>query len=242
LECKVRKSKLQYRKVKTALIIPTYNEAQNIGKLIRALKLLKINLKIIVVDDASPDGTGKAVSGNPGVVLIPRRGKLGLGSAYKEGFKYAFKHGYKVVATMDADFSHDPKFLPKMISEIKNCDMVIGSRYVCGGSIIGFNLWRKLVSRSAQFLSMALLGLKIKDSTSGYRVYKSKVLIKIGYAAILSQGYSYLLESLYLARKHGFHIYEVPIVFKNRRQGLSKISSSEILKALSTVIRLKIQK
>lgn len=225
--------------MKTALIIPTYNEALNISKLIRGLKRLKINLKIIVVDDASPDGTGKVVSHTPGVVLISRKGKLGLGSAYIEGFKYAFGHGYETVATMDADFSHNPKFLAKMIAEIKNCDMVIGSRYVRGGRIIGFNFARKLISSSAQFISRRLLNLNVKDATSGYRVYRKCVLIKIGYASILSQGYSYLLESLFLARKYGFEVHEVPIVFKNRKLGLSKISSSEIIKALFTVIRLK---
>jgi glycosyltransferase involved in cell wall biosynthesis len=224
--------------VKTALIIPTYNEVENIGRLIRALKRLKINLKIIVVDDASPDGTGKIVSKIPGVVLISRRGKLGLGSAYKEGFKYAFSHGYDVVGTMDADFSHDPKFLPAMITELKNCDMVIGSRYINGGSIIGFNFVRKFISGSAQFAARSILGLKVKDATSGYRIYKKEVLIRIKYYSILSQGYSYLIESLFLATKSGFKIGEVPIIFKNRRLGSSKISSAEILKALFTVVRL----
>jgi dolichol-phosphate mannosyltransferase len=220
--------------VKTALIIPTYNEALNISKLIRALKLLKADLKIIVVDDASPDGTGKIVSKIADVVLISRKGKLGLGSAYKEGFKYAFSHGYDVVGTMDADFSHDPKFIPKMITKIKDHDLVIGSRYVKGGNIIGFNFVRKLISGSAQFAARSILGLKVKDATSGYRIYKKKVLVKIR-----SQGYSYLIESLFLATKSGFKTGEVPIVFKNRRFGSSKISSAEIFKALNTVFRLK---
>ena len=227
--------------MKIALIIPTYNEAENIKKLISALESLKINLKIIVVDDASPDGTGKIASSFPNVVLISRKEKLGLGSAYKAGFKYAFSHGYNIVATMDADFSHHPKFLPEMIAKIKDYDMVIGSRYVPGGNIIGFNFWRKLISGSAQFFSRKLLRLKIKDATSGYRVYKKSVLVKIGYSSILSHGYSYLLESLYLAHKYGLNIYEVAIVFENRKLGKSKISSAEILKALTTVIRLKIQ-
>jgi len=225
--------------VKTVLIIPTYNEALNIGKLIRALKLLKADLKIIVVDDASPDGTGKIVSKIADVVLISRKRKLGLGSAYKEGFKYAFSHGYDVVGTMDADFSHDPKFLPKMITKIKDHDLVIGSRYVKGGNIIGFNFVRKLISGSAQFAARSILGLKVKDATSGYRIYKKKVLVRIKFDSILSQGYSYLIESLFLATKSGFKIGEVPIVFKNRRLGSSKISSAEIFKALNTVIRLK---
>jgi glycosyltransferase involved in cell wall biosynthesis len=225
--------------MKIALIIPTYNEASNIGKLIQTLKGLKLDVKIVVVDDASPDGTSGLVSKIPDVALISRKGKMGLGSAYKEGFKYALAHGYDVVGTMDADFSHDPKFLPEMVAKIKNCDMVIGSRYIAGGKIIGFNFWRKLISGSAQFAARFILGLKTKDATSGYRVYKSKVLIKIGYASILSQGYSYLLESLYLAHKQGFIAYEVPIVFKNRKFGRSKISSSEIIKALFTVFTLK---
>lgn len=227
--------------MKIALIIPTYNEAENIRSLIHAINRLKINLKIIIVDDASPDGTGKIVSSFPDVVLISRKGKLGLGSAYKAGFKYAFLHGYNIVATMDADLSHDPKFFLGMAAKIKDYDLVIGSRYVPGGNIIGFNYWRKLISGSAQFFSRTVLGLKIKDSTSGYRVYKKSVLDKIGYSSILSHGYSYLLESIYLAHKYGFSIYEVPIVFKNRKLGKSKISSAEILRALSTVIRLKTQ-
>jgi dolichol-phosphate mannosyltransferase len=225
--------------MKAALIIPTYNEAANINKLIRDLKHLKIGLKIIVVDDASPDGTGKMVSKIPDVVLISRQGKLGLGSAYKEGFKYAFKYGYDVVITMDADFSHDPKYLPGMLTAIKDSDMVIGSRYVPGGEIIGFNFWRKLISGSAQFMSRTLLGLTTKDATSGYRVYKSKVLKDIGYDSIFSQGYSYLIESLYLISGKEYRVCEVPIVFKIRRLGKSKVSSSEILKALFTVVRLK---
>jgi glycosyltransferase involved in cell wall biosynthesis len=225
--------------MKIALVIPTYNEAENIVNLIRGIELQNLNLKIIVIDDASPDGTGSLVSKIPGVVLISRKGKMGLGSAYKEGFKYAFGKGYDAIGTMDADFSHDPKFLPEMVAAIKNCDMVIGSRYVSGGKIIGFNIWRKIISSSAQFAARAVLGLKIKDATSGYRLYKKEVLIKIGYASILSQGYSYLLESLYLALKHGFNVHEVPIVFNNRRLGSSKISGSEIVKALFTVARLK---
>ena len=225
--------------MRTALIIPTYNEASNIGKLIRTLKSLKLNIKIVVVDDGSPDGTSEIVSEISDVALISRKGKLGLGSAYKEGFKYALKRGCDVVGTMDADFSHDPKFLPAMLAKIKNCDMVIGSRYVKGGNIIGFNFGRKLISGAAQFMSRTFLGLNVKDATSGYRIYKSKVLAKIEYASISSQGYSYLIESLFLANRCGFDIREVPIVFKNRRFGSSKISGAEIIKALFTVIRLK---
>jgi glycosyltransferase involved in cell wall biosynthesis len=225
--------------MKIALIIPTYNEASNIGNLIKTLKRLKINIKIIVVDDASPDGTESIVSKIPGVVLISRKGKIGLGSAYKEGFKYALKNGYEVVATMDADFSHEPKYLPGMLAGIKNCDMVIGSRYIRGGWIIGFNIWRKLISRSAQFFSKFILGIKINDSTSGYRVYRSGILKNIRYNLISSQGYSYLLESLFFISGKGYSIHEIPIVFKTRQSGKSKISSTEILKALFTVIRLK---
>ncbi len=226
-------------KMKIALIIPTYNEAENIVNLIRGVKLRNLNLKIIVVDDASPDGTGKKVSKFPEVILISRKGKLGLGSAYKEGFKYALRQGYDVIGTMDADFSHDPKFLPEMVTAIKRCDMVIGSRYVKGGNIVGFNFWRKLISGSAQFMSRKLLGINVKDATSGFRLYKKDVLITTGYASIKSQGYSFLIESLFLSLKHGFNVCEVPIVFENRRLGTSKISGSEIIKALFTVVRLK---
>lgn len=225
--------------MKIALVIPTYNEAENIINLIRAIKSQKLNIKIIVVDDASPDGTGKLVSKIPDVVLISRKSKLGLGSAYKEGFKYALSHGYEAVGSMDADFSHNPKFLSEMVAELGSCDMVIGSRYISGGKIIGFNIWRKTISGSAQFAARTILGLNLKDATSGFRIYKSQVLTKIGYYLIFSQGYSYLLESLYLVRKYGFKVHEIPIVFENRRLGSSKISGMEIVKALFTVARLK---
>lgn len=225
--------------MKSALIIPTYNEAETIVNLTQSIKKQKLNLKIIVVDDASPDGTGKKVSGIPGVVLISRKCKLGLGSAYKVGFEYAFSHGCDVVGTMDADFSHDPKFLPDMVAKIGKFDMVIGSRYAKGGDIIGFNFIRKLISGSAQFAARSVLGIKAKDASSGYRLYKRNVLEGIGYDSIFSQGYSYLLESLFLANRYGFKVCEVPIVFVNRRLGKSKISGGEIVKALFTVVRLK---
>ncbi len=228
----------------TAIIIPTYNEKENIEKLVG--KIIGLNIagaKIIIVDDNSPDGTGeianrlaKKIKGK--VVVIHRAYKLGLGSAYKAGFKKAFKNGFDAVITMDADLSHDPKVIPAMLAKLKKCDMVIGSRYVPGGKIIGFGIDRTLLSSLAQMINKYLLGIGVSDSTSGFRAYRVKSLKKIKPFKIKSEGYSYLIEAAYKFQEKGFAIGEVPIVFTVRRLGKSKISQMEIVKALKTVVRL----
>jgi glycosyltransferase involved in cell wall biosynthesis len=228
----------------TAIIVPTYNEKENIEKLVGKIIGLKINkTKIIIVDDNSPDGTGEiadrlAKKYKGKIIVIHRACKLGLGSAYKAGFEKVFSDGYNFVVTMDADLSHNPKVIPNMLTKLKKFDMVIGSRYVPGGKIIGFGIGRTLLSSLAQMINKRLLGINISDSTSGFRAYRVKSLKKIKPFEIKSEGYSYLIEAIYKLQNMGFTIGEVPIVFTVRRLGKSKISQMEIFKAIKTVARL----
>ncbi len=242
--------------MKVAVIIPTYNEKENIRELVSRILKLKISgstpstmlrtssLTIIIVDDNSPDGTGRIVDNiarkNKRVYCIHRKAKLGLGTAYIAGYKKAFEIKADVIITMDADLSHTPEKIPQMLSKIPEVDVVIGSRHINGGRIIGFDWFRTLLSASAQAFARYWLGLPTHDSTSGFRAYKAKVLKDIKPETIRSQGYSFLIEAIYRAHKNGFKIAEVPITFEVRRKGKSKLSEKEIYRALETVIRLKI--
>src|SRR3989344_1176708 len=231
--------------MKTVIIIPTYNEAENIKVLVeRIIGLGLNNSKIIVIDDSSPDGTGEIAESlsekfKGKIDVIHRARKLGLGSAYKEGFKTALKEGAQTIITMDADLSHDPNAIPSMLGELKDNDLVIGSRYVSGGGIVGFPLWRLALSSIAQALCRFFLGILVSDSTTAFRAYKAKVIKSIKPDSIKSEGYSFLIEVVFRIQKHGFKICEIPIIFKAREKGKSKVSQSEILKALFTVFRLK---
>jgi len=236
---------------KAFIIIPTYNEKDNIKKLVKSvlnLRIPDVEQGVIIVDDNSPDGTGAAVANlklkmkNLKLFLLRRPKKLGLGTAYIAGFKKALSDGADFVITMDADFSHNPKDIPKLIKEIDGYDLVFGSRYVKGGGITGWTLDRHILSRLGNFGAKVLLGLKIKDCTTGFRCYKKEVLKKIDFANIKSDGYSYLVEMAFLAQKSGFKIGEVPIVFQNRILGASKISRKEIFKAIQTVLRLGLKR
>ncbi|MBU0569910.1 polyprenol monophosphomannose synthase [Patescibacteria group bacterium] len=231
----------------TAIIIPTYNEKENIEKLVGKIIGLEIaGAKIIIVDDNSPDGTGEiadklAKKYKGKIIVLHRACKLGLGSAYKAGFKKAFSDGFDCVVTMDADLSHNPATIPAMLIKLKKCDMVIGSRYVPGGKIIGFGIDRTLLSSLAQMINRTLLNINVSDSTSGFRAYRTESLKKIKPFEIKSEGYSYLIEAAYKLQNKGFSIGEVPIVFTVRRLGKSKISQMEIFKALKTVVRLRLE-
>lgn len=231
--------------LKIVIVIPTYNEAENIEVLLE--KILALGLsdsKIIIIDDSSPDGTGKIVESlskksSSKVVVIQRKSKLGLGSAYKEGFKKALRQNASVILTMDADLSHDPNTIPGMLGELKESDLVIGSRYVEGGGIVGFPLWRLALSSIAQALCRFFLGIKVADSTTAFRAYKAKVIKSIKPDTIKSEGYSFLIEVVFRTQRAGFKIKEVPIIFKARELGKSKVSQSEIFKAFLTVLRLR---
>jgi dolichol-phosphate mannosyltransferase len=227
----------------TAAIVPTYNEMENIGRLALEILSLSVPIDVIVVDDNSPDGTGliadQLAARHPQIHVIHREGKLGLGTAYIAGFRYALAHGYSRIMTMDADFSHPPSRIPAMVEKARSdADVVIGSRYVRGGGTRGCTLPRKVLSWGANAFAKSFLGLQAMDCTAGFRCYRREVLESIDLDSILSNGYSFLIEMLYRCQRQGYRVSEVPILFENRRLGSSKISNQEITKALLTVLRL----
>ncbi len=224
-----------------ALVIPTYNERDNLPLLVEAIMALPVAMRIIVVDDHSPDGTGALADGlaAQGVLeVIHRPGKLGLGTAYAAGFRRALVAGADPILTMDADFSHDPKYVPVLLGLSRQYDLVIGSRYVAGGGVRHWGASRRLLSWGANCLARHLIGLRARDCTAGFRCYRRAVLEAIDLEAIRANGYSYLLEMLFHCQRLGFRIGETPIVFVDRCRGKSKISRREIAKAVKTLARL----
>ncbi len=230
-------------KLKTLIIIPTYNERENIKKIIPEIKKIDKNFHILVVDDASKDGTAAVVKKLAGkdktITLIKRDGKYGLGTAYVEGFKYALKHKYDYIFEMDADFSHDPKYLKDFIYHIKKYDLVIGSRYLNGVSVVNWPLRRLMLSKFATFYVRAITGLPLTDATSGFKCYKRKVLQEIDLDKIHSDGYAFQIEMHYKAWKKGFKIKEIPIIFVDRNAGSSKMSKDIVCEAIWVVWKLK---
>lgn len=228
----------------TIVIVPTYNEADNIDELIEQLLALPHNLGVLVVDDNSPDGTGDLVeqwaNRCPNRVHILRRaGKLGLGTAYIAGFRKAlYDLNAKFIMTMDADFSHHPRYIPSMIALSERKHVVIGSRYVPGGQAPNWPWHRLALSRIANMVTHLLLGLEARDTTAGFRFYHRPVLESIDLDSIFSSGYSFLVEMLFLCQQAGWQIGEVPITFEDRRKGTTKISRNEIFKGQLTVFRL----
>ena len=231
-------------KLDTFVIIPTYNEVENIEALVSEVLDLPVEIGVIVVDDNSPDGTGdvadKLAQVHPGRVhVIHRSGKLGLGTAYVAGFKLALDElGASRVMTMDADFSHLPGYIPAMIALSEERHIVIGSRYVPGGGTARWPLWRQIMSWGANAFARLALGLHAHDATAGFRLYHRQVLDTVPPESILSSGYSFLVEMLFDCERQGFQVGEVPIIFEDRRQGTSKISSNEVTLAMRTVFRL----
>lgn len=228
----------------TVVIVPTYNEADNIDELISQLLALPVDLGVLVVDDNSPDGTGamvdKWIESHPDrVFAVHRSGKLGLGTAYIAGFNQAINElQAERVMTMDADFSHNPRYIPSMIDLSEQNDVVIGSRYVAGGGARNCTWKRIWLSKVANFIARSLLGLRASDTTAGFRLYHRRVLQSIPLDQIFSSGYSFLVEMLFMCQRRGWDIGEVPIVFEDRRKGTTKISRNEVFKAQYTVFRL----
>ena len=214
------------------VILPTYNEAENVVVLSGRVLGQDSRIEVLVVDDASPDGTGDLVdqarSSEPRLHLLRRPGKLGLGSAYLAGFRYGLEHGFDFIFTMDCDFSHDPVYLPGLIELLARHDMVIGSRYVPGGGIRNWPWPRRLLSRFANFYARTLLRVPVRDCTAGFRGYRREALEAVDPFAIRSSGYSFLEEMAWRINRYGFSIAEFPIVFEQRNAGVSKIESSEI--------------
>jgi len=226
----------------SVVIIPTYNESENIEKLSNGILALKKDVSVIIVDDNSPDGTGliadRLAGADSAIKVIHRQGKLGLGTAYIAGFKYALKENFEYILTMDADFSHDPERIPQLIDEAKRCDVVIGSRYIKGGDTVNWSIYRRMLSKTANMVTKFMLRLKPNDCTSGFRCYNRNVLESLKLDTLFSSGYSFLVEVLYEAQSMGYRIGEVPIIFNDRKRGKSKISKKEIFKGAYTIFRL----
>lgn len=232
--------------MRVLVIIPTYNERENIEALIRALLDLPLPLEVMVVDDHSPDGTGELVEGmaaeDPRIHVIHRPAKLGLGTAYVAGFRFGLARGYERILTMDADFSHDPAYVPALVARSQEADLVIGSRYTVGGEVVDSPWYRRLLSRGANTFARAMLGLTPRDVTAGFRCYRPEVLHRVRPETIRAEGYAFLIEITYRVQRAGFRIAEVPIRFRDRRYGRSKISRREIWRALQTVLRLSMDR
>jgi dolichol-phosphate mannosyltransferase len=228
--------------MKSTVIVPTYNERENIVLLVPELLALPVGVNVLVVDDNSPDSTGliadEMSAKNSRVSVIHRPGKLGLGTAYIAGFKQALAAGSERILTMDADYSHHPRYIPAMIERSQMVDLVIGSRYVRGGGAVDSPAMRRLLSYGANAFAKIMLGLDAMDCTAGFRCYRREVLESIDLDSIFSNGYSFLIEMLYQVQRRGWKVAEVPIQFMDRRLGASKISRNEINRALYTVLRL----
>ncbi|RME49683.1 MAG: polyprenol monophosphomannose synthase [Deltaproteobacteria bacterium] len=229
--------------MKTLIILPTYNEAGNIEPLIQQILGRTEGTEIVVVDDNSPDETGRIVeeiaAGEPRVHLLRRPEKLGLGTAYIAGFRFGLDRDFDAFVTMDADFSHDPRFLPPLIAGIEAYDIMIGSRYIPGGGIANWELYRRLLSRGANLFARMMLALQTRDCTSGMRCYRREVIESLDLSSIRSNGYSFLEEILYRCVQAGYRVGETPILFTDRRVGQSKISRGEIWRAIVTIFRLR---
>lgn len=228
------------------VIIPTYNEKDNITALVEKILALDDNIRVIIVDDNSPDGTGRIAEeireNTPRIDVIHRSGKLGLGTAYIAGFKKALAEGADRIITMDADFSHDPAYIPDLIALADQFDVTIGSRYVPGGGTRNWGWKRRFISWGANTFARIMLGLHANDCTAGFRCYRREVLLDIDLERFISDGYSFLIEMLFKCQQRGHSVGEVPIVFVNRALGYSKISQREIYKAMYTVMRLALRR
>jgi dolichol-phosphate mannosyltransferase len=221
------------------VIVPTYNELENMKQLLPTLLSLSEAFDVLVVDDSSPDKTGEFVAEfsqkNPRIHLLSRGPKSGLGKAYIAGFKWGLEKNYDVLVEMDADFSHRPEDLVKILQALNSEDVVIGSRYVPGGETVNWGLIRKLISRGGGVYSRLILGYPVQDWTGGFNGWKAQVLKDIGLDTIQSNGYSFQIELKYKAQKCGYKVKEVPIVFEDRRVGQSKMSLKIVLEAFYKV-------
>ncbi len=231
--------------MKLLVVIPTYNEIENIGKIIpEVMNVIPADGGIIIVDDGSPDGTAECVKEYLGkyegrLNILERTQKNGLADAYITGFKWGFEHGYDVLCEMDADFSHKPEYLPIMWNEIQTHDVVIGSRNVKGGAVKGWSVLRNFISKGGSLYSRVVLGCSIKDLTGGFNMWRKTALDAIGMNTIVSRGYSFQIEMKYKAYRAGCNIKEIPIVFPDRIAGKSKMSGGIFTEALKAVWKIR---
>jgi dolichol-phosphate mannosyltransferase len=226
------------------LVLPTYNEAENVEPMVRAARAqLRPGDRILVVDDNSPDGTGaiadRLAAELDGVEVLHRAAKQGLGRAYLAGFERALAGGAELVLEMDSDFSHDPADLPRLIAAADDADLVLGSRYVKGGSVTDWGLLRKLVSRGGSWYARVVLGVEVRDLTGGFKCFRRSVLESLDLTSVHADGYGFQIELTYRAVKAGFKIVEIPIVFRDRRVGESKMNARIALEAVWKVPALR---
>ncbi len=233
--------------MKTLIISPTYNESENIAELIRKVNEINREYHLLIVDDNSPDGTGDIVEELQhrlfsNVYLERRPGKAGLGTAYKFGFKWALERDYDIIVQMDADGSHEVNAIPDMIEELEKKDLIIGSRYIQGVSVVNWPIRRLMLSYGANLYSRIITGLPVKDATGGFKAWKREVLASIDIDSVRSQGYSFQIEMNFRAWLKGFSIGEYPIIFIDRTVGESKMSKAIMIEAIFMVWRLRIWK
>ncbi len=231
--------------METLIIIPTYNERENIGEMLARLLALPAGLDVLVVDDRSPDGTADIVrqwcGREPRVHLLERPGKLGLGSAYRDGFRYALEHGASYVFEMDADFSHDPAAIPLFLEAARDADLVLGSRYLNGKvTVVNWPLGRLILSYGANLYTRWVTGLPLYDATGGFKCFTRRALEAIRLDRVASDGYAFQIEMSFKCWKKGMRIREIPIVFTDRRAGVSKMSRRIVWEAVGLVWRLRL--
>ncbi len=229
---------------KALVIVPTYNESENIAQIVPAILAQDPSLEVLVVDDGSPDGTGVVADGmaaaDPRIHVLHRPGKLGLGTAYIAGFKWALSHDYALVFEMDADFSHPPERLPDFLRAIENADLVLGSRYLNGHvNVVNWPMSRLFLSYSANIYARAVTGLNVFDATGGFKCFRREVLEAIALDDVRSNGYAFQIEMTFRAWKKGFRVTEIPIIFVDRTQGASKMSKRIVREAVWMVWRLR---
>jgi dolichol-phosphate mannosyltransferase len=228
---------------KILVIIPTYNEAENVPRLVPAVLGLGQDIHVLVVDDGSPDGTADLVkammNGDRRVHLMQRPAKMGLGTAYVAGFKFAIKESFEYIFEMDADFSHDPAEIPLFLEKAQEYDLVIGSRYTKGVRVLNWPIQRLLLSYFANVYTRVVTGLPLHDATGGFKCYRKRVLQAIDLDRIKSNGYAFQIEMSYKAWKKGFRLTEIPIVFLDRRSGVSKMSKKIVREALFMLLTLR---
>jgi dolichol-phosphate mannosyltransferase len=228
---------------KVLVIIPTYNEVDNLPKLIPRVLAQDENINVLIIDDNSPDGTADFVSNemnnNSHIKLIRREKKMGLGTAYITGFKYALENSYDYIFEMDADFSHNPAEIPNFLKELENYDLVLGSRYIEGVNVVNWPMQRLMLSKFANIYSSFVTGMSIKDATGGYKAFRKEVLQAIDLDEIKSNGYSFQIEMTFKAWKKGFRIKEISIIFVDRVKGTSKMSKKIVREAIIMVWKLR---
>jgi len=232
--------------MKAIVVIPTYNEQGNLELLVNKIQQYANDLHILIVDDNSPDGTGMLADElsrkNPSkIFVLHRERKQGLGRAYVEGFRYVLKKDYEVVLQMDGDLSHDPSYLPVFLGQIRDCDLVLGSRYLNGISVVNWDLKRLILSKMATIYVRFITGMPMTDTTTGFKCWRRRTLESIGLEDMFSNGYLFQIEATHQAYKRGFEVVEVPIIFVERNQGKSNMNWNIILEALLGVLRLRLR-